>query len=55
LEEAKVLTEVWRREYNQVRLHSSLGDWPEWRPDPDWTVPLLPDNWAEVPTGYSDE
>ena len=24
-EEAKVLTEVWRREYNQVRPHSSLG------------------------------
>ncbi len=25
LQEAKVLMEVWRREYNQVRLHSSLG------------------------------
>jgi putative transposase len=25
LEEAKVLTEVWRRDYNQVRPHSSLG------------------------------
>ena len=25
LQEAKVLTEVWRREYNQVRPHSSLG------------------------------
>ena len=25
LEEAKVLTEVWRREYNQVRPHTSLG------------------------------
>ena len=25
LEEAKVLTEVWRREYNQVRPHSALG------------------------------
>ena len=25
LKEAKVLTEVWRREYNQVRPHSSLG------------------------------
>jgi transposase InsO family protein len=24
-QEAKVLTEVWRREYNQVRPHSSLG------------------------------
>ena len=30
-------------------------DWPEWRPDPDWTVPLLPHNWAEVPSGYFDE
>ena len=25
LQEAKVLTEVWRREYNQIRPHSSLG------------------------------
>ena len=25
LQEAKVLTEVWRRDYNQVRPHSSLG------------------------------
>ena len=25
LEEAKVLTEGWRREYNQVRPHSALG------------------------------
>ena len=28
LEEAKVLTEVWRREHNQVRPHSSLGHTP---------------------------
>ena len=28
LEEAKVLTEVWRREYDQVRPHSSLGYTP---------------------------
>ena len=28
LEEAKVLTEGWRREYNQVRPHSTLGDKP---------------------------
>jgi putative transposase len=27
LEEAKVLIEQWRREYNQVRPHSSLGYW----------------------------
>jgi hypothetical protein len=25
LQEAKVLTEIWHREYNQVRPHSSLG------------------------------
>jgi transposase InsO family protein len=25
LQEAKVLTEVWRREYNQTRPHSSLS------------------------------
>ncbi len=25
LQEAKVLTEAWRREYNQVRPHSALG------------------------------
>ena len=37
LEEAKVLTEVWRREYNQVRPHSSLGykpPAPEAAPEP---------------------
>ena len=28
LEEAKVLIEQWRREYNQVRPHSSLGYQP---------------------------
>jgi len=28
LEEAKVLIENWRREYNTVRPHSSLGYWP---------------------------
>ena len=28
LEEAQVLTELWRREYNQVRPHSSLGYTP---------------------------
>ena len=28
LEEAKVLTEQWRRDYNQVRPHSSLGYQP---------------------------
>ena len=37
LEEAKVLTEGWRREYNQVRPHSSLGykpPAPEAAPEP---------------------
>jgi transposase InsO family protein len=28
LEEAKVLIEAWRREYNQVRPHSALGYQP---------------------------
>ena len=28
LEEAKVLIEQWRREYNQVRPHGALGYWP---------------------------
>jgi putative transposase len=28
LEEAKVLIEQWRKEYNQVRPHSSLGYQP---------------------------
>jgi transposase InsO family protein len=28
LEEAKVLIEQWRRDYNQLRLHSSLGYQP---------------------------
>jgi putative transposase len=28
LEEAKVLLEQWRRDYNQIRPHSSLGYQP---------------------------
>jgi transposase InsO family protein len=28
LREAKVLVERWRREYNTLRPHSSLGYWP---------------------------
>ena len=23
--------------------------WPEWRPDPNWTIPDLPENWAVLP------
>ena len=35
--EAKVLTENWRREYNQIRPHSSLGYRP---PAPETRVPM---------------
>ena len=45
LEEAKVLTEVWRREYNQVRPRSSLGYTPpapeaalKWDIHPVWPL-----------------
>ena len=46
LQEAKVLIEQWRREYNTVRLHSSLGYLPPApeaiRPDPKLlNLPLL--------------
>ena len=37
LTEAKVLIEQWRREYNQVRPHSSLGYRP---PDPEAKLSL---------------
>ena len=36
--EAKVLVERWRREYNQIRPHSSLGYRP---PAPEEIAPLL--------------
>ncbi|MEE8574152.1 MAG: integrase core domain-containing protein, partial [Thermodesulfobacteriota bacterium] len=36
--EAKVLTENWRQEYNQIRPHSSLGYRP---PAPETKEPLL--------------
>ena len=26
-------------------------NWPDWRPDPAWQVPAMPDDWATVPTG----
>jgi len=37
--EAKVLIEQWRKEYNQVRPHSSLNYWP---PAPPTTIATLP-------------
>jgi len=37
LTEAKVLIEQWRREYNQVRPHSSLGYRP---PAPEARIPV---------------
>ena len=37
LTEAKVLIEKWRREYNQVRSHSSLGYRP---PAPEARIPV---------------
>jgi transposase InsO family protein len=39
LPEAKVLIERWRREYNGVRPHSSLGDRP---PAPEAYAPMVP-------------
>ena len=37
LREAEVLVERWRREYNQIRLHSSLGYRP---PAPEVIIPM---------------
>ena len=37
LEEARILIEQWRREYNQVRPHSSLGYRP---PAPEARLPV---------------
>ncbi|MEG7677024.1 transposase, partial [Listeria monocytogenes] len=39
LAEAKVLIEAWRRHYNTVRPHSSLGYRP---PAPETAMPPLP-------------
>jgi transposase InsO family protein len=39
LTEARVLIERWRREYNTIRPHSSLGYRP---PAPETTLPFLP-------------
>ena len=40
LKEAQVLVEMWRREYNQIRPHSSLGYRPP-APEAIHTGPLL--------------
>jgi len=37
LTEAKILIEAWRREYNQIRPHSSLGYQP---PAPEALIPV---------------
>ena len=46
LEEAQVLIEMWRREYNQIRPHSSLGQRPPapetWRPAEATSATLRP-------------
>ncbi|HXC55481.1 MAG TPA: DUF402 domain-containing protein [Rhizomicrobium sp.] len=26
-------------------------DWPAWHPDPAWPIPVMPEDWATVPTG----
>jgi len=39
LREAQVVVEMWRREYNQIRPHSSLDDRP---PAPETMIPLQP-------------
>ncbi len=46
LKEAKVLIEAWRRHYNTVRPHSSLGYRP---PAPETILP--PGPWPAYPTG----
>ena len=40
LKEAQILTEMWRREYNTIRPHSSLGYRP---PVPETIMPRLLD------------
>ncbi|MCZ8320976.1 MAG: integrase core domain-containing protein, partial [Novosphingobium sp.] len=50
LAEAKILIEAWRRHYNTVRPHSSLGyrppapetATPPWRPSRSATLPQRP-------------
>ena len=46
LMDAKILTEAWRRQYNTVRPHSSLGYWFY---DPPWTLSWLRRNEVAVP------
>ncbi|MFC8673917.1 MULTISPECIES: cytidylyl-2-hydroxypropylphosphonate hydrolase [Streptomyces] len=29
------------------------GGWPDWRPDPSWSVPLLPEDWDRTPAHLS--
>ena len=57
LTEAKVLIDRWRREYNRVRPHSSLGYRPpapetiEWTPQATQSKPLLYSCWTNITTG----
>ncbi len=47
LTEAKVLIEQWRREYNQVRPHSSLGYRPP-APESVWVLELVESIWESI-------
>ncbi|HUO89648.1 MAG TPA: DUF402 domain-containing protein [Rhizomicrobium sp.] len=36
-------------EWIEKRKPPFSEDWPDWRPDPAWTIPAMPDDWASVP------
>ena len=40
LKEVQILIEMWRREYNTIRPHSSLGYRP---PAPETVIPAVPE------------
>jgi hypothetical protein len=56
--ECGVLREEWVREIDaarqevfeklETRAYPFDGTWSGWRPDPNWSLPALPQNWDSV-------
>ncbi|MFD4988591.1 DUF402 domain-containing protein [Streptomyces sp. NPDC058374] len=50
-EQARAVREAGARAVERITAWEApfSGGWPEWRPDPGWPVPTLPDDWDRTP------
>ena len=48
LEEASAVRAESLRVIQRIESRAFNEPWPNWRPDPSWRIPELPDSWAEA-------